>query len=94
MIKISMLNQNEVKVCDEGSKEKLTIEVEFDADRSSTDKGDYGKTSSSIKSLFNCQRQKETKVHTAQQRYEFESMVRFALLRHPIVEIHYLTMMV
>ena len=40
-------------MCDEGSKEKLTIEVEFDADRSSTDKGDYGKTSSSSKSLFN-----------------------------------------
>lgn len=86
MIKISMLNQNEVKVCDEGSKEKLTIEVEFDANS-------YGKTSSSNKSLFNCQKQKETKVHTAQQRYEFECMVRFALLRYPIVEIHYLTMM-
>lgn len=79
-------------MCDEGSKETLTIEVEFDANSYLLIKVTMEKLAAALRAYSIARGRK--KQNFIQHNKDMNLKVWLALLRHPIVEIHYLTMMV
>ena len=79
-----MLRQNKAKTCDDSSQEKLIVEVEFDKNSSSIDKGNDNdidpQQQQQQQEPYSIAKGREKRVHNAPQRYGFEDMVSFALI--------------
>ena len=66
---------------DDSPQEKLTVEVEFDENSSSSDKGDVEiDPQQQQEEPYSIVRGRDKRVHKAPQRYGFEDMVSFALV--------------